>query len=118
MLLTELLTLLKENPTQVQFNQVIETINNEYHYTPSRFHNGQDNDIVINEASTNEGSCKILAFAKLNSLTKEETLNCFGKYYRNDVLLNLENTDHANIRTLIKYSLSDVHFDNTVLKKS
>lgn len=118
MSLSELLELLKSKPTSVQFNDVIETINTEYHYTPSRFTNGKDSDTVINEAASNEGSCKIFAFAKFNNLTKDQTLNCFGVYYRDDVLLNPNNTDHVNIQTLIKYSLNDIHFDNIVLSKA
>lgn len=117
MTVAELLDLLKKQPTRVQFNDVIETINNAYQYTPSRFLNGRDQDTVVNEAASNEGSCKILAFAKLNNLTKEQALHCFGEYYRKDVLDNPGNTDHANIRALIKHGLNDVHFDNTVLTK-
>ena len=117
MLLSELLNLLNTNPSSVQFNEVIDTIDLEYTYTPSKFYNGKGDHAVINEASTNEGSCKILAFAQLNQLTQEQTLNCFGDYYRNDVLLNPNNTDHANIRALIQHGVGNVSFDNTVLVK-
>jgi len=115
--LNELLTAIEVEPEYLQFDDVIETIDNEYTYTPSKFTIGQGDDTVINEAETNEGSCKILAFAILNNLTKEQTLNCFGKFYRKDVLQEPEGEDHANIRALLKYSLDDVFFYDTVLVK-
>ncbi len=39
-----------------------------YVYRPTRFENGLGQGRAVNEAGTNEGSCKILAFAKLNGL--------------------------------------------------
>ena len=117
MSLAELILQIQNNPELVDFNSVISTIDSEYQYTPSKFTNGVGQDVVINESSTNEGSCKIFAFAQLNNLTKQQALACFGKYYREDVLKNPEGTDHANIRTLIKYDLNDIKFDNNVLIK-
>ena len=52
-------------------------------------------------ASENNGSCKIFAFAKLNGLSKQNTLDCFGKFYREDVLNNPNADDHMNIRTFM-----------------
>lgn len=117
MTLNELLTTIETQPNSVEFDDVIETIRTEYTYTPSQFSIGQDDNMVISESGTNEGSCKIFAFATLNDLSKEQTLACFGKYYREDVLQHPEGTDHANIRTLMKYSLDDVFFYDTVLVK-
>ena len=117
MTLSELLNTLQTQPESVQFDDVINTINNEYTYTPSKFTNGLGDDIVTNESKTNEGSCKILAFATLNELSTEQTLSCFGKYYREDVLQHPDGTDHANIRVLMKYALDDVFFYDTVLVK-
>ena len=117
MSLSDLLELLKTNPTAVNFQDVIETIDTEYDYTPSKFINGEGELAVVNDKSTNEGSCKILAFSILNNLSKEQTLNCFGDYYRKDVLLNPDNSDHANIRNLIKFGIEKVIFENEVLIK-
>ncbi len=111
----ELLTLLESHPETVNFEDVIRVIDTEYSYTPSRFTNGKGSDLVVSEAETNEGSCKIFAFAKLNQLSKQQTLACFGRYYREDVLQHPDNTDHANIRNLIKYSLDDIQFDTPAL---
>jgi hypothetical protein len=43
--------------------------------------------------------CKIFAFAELQKLSGEATLSCFGAYYREEVLGDLEGTNHQNIRT-------------------
>ncbi len=111
MTITELLTLIKTQPENINFDDVITVIDSEYTYSPSGFSNGSGNARIINQAGTNEGSCKIFYFAKLNHLTKQQTLNCFGKYYREDVLKNPDGKDHANIRTLMTYSLDDIKFD-------
>lgn len=117
MTLNELLDAIQTQPENVQFNDVIDTINNEYTYSPSKFTNGLGDDIVTNDSETNEGSCKILAFAVLNELSTEQTLSCFGRYYREDVLQHPDGSDHANIRVLMKHTLDDVFFYDTVLVK-
>ncbi len=111
----ELLILIKTQPENINFNEVIKVIDSEYTYSPSRFSNGQGSGTIINESGTNEGSCKIFAFAKLNQLTKQQALDCFGKYYREDVLQHPQGNDHANIRSLMSYDLESIQFDNIVL---
>ena len=97
--LEQLLQNIQTAPESIEFNDVIQAIDDHYCYSATRFTNGSGDSMVINEAGTNEGSCKIFSFAKLHSLDKEQTLNCFGKYYREDVLKNPEGNDHGNIRT-------------------
>jgi len=111
----DLLNTIKTQPEHVEFDQVINTINQHYTYSPTRFTNGVDGDIVINEVGTNEGSCKIFAFAQLNQLNKEETLACFGHYYRDDVLANPQGSDHGNIRRFMQYGWDGIHFDSQAL---
>lgn len=113
---SELITLIKTNPQAVNFKDVIATIDAHYSYTPTRFINGIGDKAVINEAGKNEGSCKIIAFAKLNGLSKEETLACFGHYYRDDVLRHPDNTDHANIRNFMKTGWDGIRFERSALK--
>ncbi len=117
MTLQDLLNEINTNPEKVEFNDVINVIDSEYNYSPSRFINGKADDAIINESGSNEGSCKIFAFAKLNNLNKQQTLACFGKYYREDVLQHPDANDHANIRSLIKNDLDNIQFDNDVLEK-
>ena len=103
----ELLEKLKKQPANVEFAEVMAVIAENYHYQPTRFVNGG----ITNEAGSNEGSCKIFAFAKMHDLDKGQTLACFGKYYRDDVLLHPEGSDHANIRHFIKNGWEGLQFD-------
>ncbi len=97
MTLEHLLTQLKNDPGNTTFDDVISVIDNNYNFTPSEFSNGN----LLNAANQNNGSCKIFAFAKLHNLTEDQTLNCFGDYYRKDVLEHPEADDHQNIRNFI-----------------
>ncbi|MCP5162307.1 MAG: HopJ type III effector protein [Hahellaceae bacterium] len=111
----ELITRLRTHPDEVEFTEVMATINAHYTYTPTRFCNGAGDDLVVNEAGTNEGSCRIFAFARLNQLSAAETLACFGAYYREDVLKHPDATDHANIRTFIRHGWTGIRFDGEAL---
>ncbi|MFC1588874.1 HopJ type III effector protein [Pseudomonadota bacterium] len=114
--LDKLIKQIKLNTETVEFQNVIDTINEHYNYTPTQFRNGPDNDCVTSKAGENEGSCKIFAFAMLHNLDENQTLNCFGQYYRDDVLNHPDNTDHANIRTFMKYGWKNIAFDGVTLK--
>lgn len=109
------LNLIKTTPEQIEFEQVITVINENYAYSPARFTNGINGDVLVNEAGSNEGSCKIFAFAQINQLSKEQTLACFGHFYREDVLQNPEGTDHGNIRRFIQYGWDGISFDQQPL---
>ena len=111
----KLLTRLHSTPDSIEFNDVISIIEKYYHYTPTRFTNGTRSDCVINDAGTNEGSCKIFAFAKLRNLTVAQTLHCFGHYYRDDVLNHPDSNDHANIRQFMKHGWEHIVFENEAL---
>ena len=108
-----ILAQLKSNRETIQFNDVISFIDNHYDFTPTLFKNGN----IINEADQNNGSCKVFSFAKLNDLSKEETLFLFGDFYRNDVLRNPEGTDHQNIRNFIKFGWDGISFEGAALRK-
>ncbi|MFK8066630.1 MAG: HopJ type III effector protein [Gammaproteobacteria bacterium] len=109
----QLINLIKTDPESIEFNDVIKTIDHNYEYKPARFTNGD----VVNESGTNEGSCKIFSFAQLNDLKEQETLACFGNYYRKDVLDHPQGTDHANIRTFIQLGWEGISFDSQVLSE-
>lgn len=113
--LETLIKKIKGNPETTEFNDVIDIIGQHYHYTPTRFVNGTEDDSIVNEAGENEGSCKIFSFAQIHQLDDLQTLNCFGKYYREDVLQNPEASDHANIRTFMKHGWQQIRFDNDAL---
>ena len=116
MTLDELLTAITESPDTVDFNDVIEVVQANYRYTATEFTNGLGDALLVNQAGTNEGSCKVFAFAKLNQLNEAQTLACFGGFYRDDVLQNLEGNDHQNIRNFIKYGWSGISFSGPALQ--
>jgi hypothetical protein len=109
--LTQLLSQLSESADEITFEQVMQVINDNYNYTPTAFKNGD----VDNASGTNEGSCKIFTFAKLNNLNEAQTLACFGRFYRQDVLENPAGDDHGNIRNFIKTGWQGIEFDKVAL---
>jgi len=111
MKLNDFLKKLNATPEQVEFSEVMTVISANYHYQPCTFSNGD----LTNEVGSNEGSCKIFAFAKLHGLSEEATLACFGQYYREDVLLTPKGTDHTNIRNFIKQGWQGINFEGEVL---
>lgn len=104
---------LKNAPETIDFKEVIAFIDENYDFTPTKFTNGK----TINEADQNNGSCKVFSFAKLNDLSKEETLALFGDFYRIDVLKNPEGTDHQNIRNFIEFGWDGILFEGESLTK-
>lgn len=116
--ITALLERICNVPESIEFNDVIDTIDKCYRYTPTQFSNGldSDNDIcLINKPGENEGSCKIFSFAKIHNLNEDETLHCFGAYYRDDVLKYPDNEDHQNIRNFMKSGWAHIYFEKDAL---
>ena len=111
MKLNEFLKKLHETPDSVCFNDTISVIDAHYDFTPTAFSNGA----ARNEAGQNNGSCKLFSFAKLHGLSQQQTLTCFGDYYRKDVLGNPEGTDHQNIRNFIKSGWDEIEFEGNAL---
>jgi len=104
---------LEKAPHEIQFKDVIAFIDAHYDFTPTRFTNGN----TVNEADQNNGSCKVFSFAKLNDLSKDETLALFGDFYRTDVLQNPEGDDHQNIRNFIEFGWDGISFEGEALKR-
>lgn len=105
---------LKQNPEQVEFSTTMSVIEANYNFTPSAFVNGN----TENKADTNNGSCKIFSFGLLNKLSEQQTLACFGNYFRDDVLGNPEGEDHQNIRNFMVSGWKGIKFDNASLSKN
>ena len=104
--ITELVELVRQPSAVIEFEQVMAVIDQHYDYSPAGFSNGD----VMNEAGSNEGSCKLFAFAQLNGLSEMETLPLFGQHYR-AVMDNPAGDDHANIRNFILDGWLGIHFD-------
>lgn len=103
-----LLTSLKQNSTS--FSEVISFIETYYDHQPAAFKNSD----AYNEATQNQGSAKVFAFAKLNNLSAADTLYLFAEHYRS-VLANPDGTDHQNIRQFMANGWEGVVFEGEVL---
>ncbi len=114
MSLLEFLEKIKLNET-ISFDDTIKIIAENYHYQPTEFENGLGENKTINAAGTNEGSCKIFSFAKINQLNEQQTLNLFGDFYRIDVLEDPNGTGHQNIRQFMKSGWEGIRFSRQAL---
>lgn len=109
--ISQLLEQIKSAPESVEFQQVMAVIEQNYEFTPVEFSNGE----LVNEQGTNLGSCKIFAFGQLHQLSEQQTLSCFGDYYRVDVLQHPDASDHGNIRNFIKTGWAGISFSAPAL---
>lgn len=113
MIFQNLLARLKSG--EADFEDVIAYVNDHYEYTPTRFTNGRGTDAVINEAGKNEGSCRLFSLAKIKGLSEADTVQLFGRFYRDDVLKSPQGTDHGNIRNFLREGWAGIHFDGVAL---
>ena len=109
--LATFLNTLTDNPSAIDFEDTIAVVDANYQFNPTAFHNGE----LHNDAGENNGSCKILFFGILHELGESQTLACFGRYYRSDVLLNPKGEDHQNIRNFLRYGWDRVSFNGEAL---
>ena len=103
---------LRAEPERIGFADTMAAIEGAYAYTPTAFRNGE----VDNAAGQNAGSCKLFAFAQLHGLSQSQTLACFGRYYREDVLQHPEGSDHQNIRHFMRSGWAGVRFEGSALQ--
>ena len=111
MLLTSFLEQIQNKTNTINFDATIATIDQNYTFQETSFTNGNTH----NKSGQNNGSCKIFAFGLLNLLTKEQTLHCFGNYYRKDVLDNPAGSDHQNIRNFMLLGWEGISFEGEAL---
>lgn len=112
MTLNELIAALKSAPHRVEFDDTLQVIEANYRYTPAGFRNGP----LENAPGENAGSCRIFAFAKRHELSEAQTLHCFGRFYRHEVLEDPAGAGHRNIRQFMQTGWSGVVFDSDPLK--
>lgn len=108
----EYLKKVQQTPENLEFSELMEVIDNEYNFTPTAFRNGE----LENSDNENMGSCKLFSFAQLHGLSAEETLACFGAYYREDVMQNPDGADHQNIRNFIQTAWDGLVFSRMALE--
>lgn len=103
-----LLTQLKDG--SAKFADVLAFIEARYQHTPTAFQNGAQ----FNAATENQGSAKVLTFAKLEGLNQQDTLSLFAEHYAS-VLATPEATDHQNIRQFMQNGWDGVKFEGEAL---
>ncbi|RPD42290.1 HopJ type III effector protein [Chitinophaga barathri] len=99
---------LKSN--SLTFKEVIEFIETYYQHQPTAFKNGG----AYNEATQNQGSAKVFAFARLHNLDAEDTLYLFAEHYQS-VLNTPDAADHQNIRQFMTHGWPGVVFEGEAL---
>lgn len=104
----ELLTQLESK--QIIFKDVLAFIDAHYVHTPTSFRNGSQE----NAATENQGSAKVLSFAQMHGLSKEDTLRLFAEHYH-DVLATPDATNHQNIRQFMRNGWDGVVFQGVAL---
>lgn len=95
---------------KLPFSEILGHIDSLYTHTPTAFKNGE----LQNAASENQGSAKIFYFAKINNLSKNDTLLLFAEHYQ-AVLDDLQGTSHQNIRNFMKFGTEGLIFENAAL---
>lgn len=105
---TNLLNLLRVK--QAKFADILAHIDDLYFHRPTVFKNG----LQHNTENENQGSARVLFFAKLNDLSKEDTLALFAEHYES-VVNTPEGVDHQNIRQFQLHGWDAVCFDDLVL---
>lgn len=107
----QLATLIKKSKNNsLTFKEVIEFIETHYQHQPTAFKNGETH----NEATQNQGSARVFAFAQLNNLNQEDTLYLFAEHYQS-VLNDPAGTDHQNIRQFMAHGWSGIIFEGQAL---
>ncbi len=106
--LAQLFTSLKANT--INFNHVIEFIEARYQHINTAFKNGD----AYNQATQNQGSAKVFAFANLHQLSAPNTLYLFAEHYQ-AVLSSPTATDHQNIRQFMLCGWEGIAFEGEVL---
>ncbi|MFB2539560.1 MULTISPECIES: HopJ type III effector protein [unclassified Acinetobacter] len=97
---------------QAKFADVLALIEQNYQHQPTAFQNGEQHNTV----EQNQGSAKVLSFAKLHHLNQKDTLKLFAEHYQS-VLATPEQTDHQNIRQFMQHGWAGVNFDGFALTK-
>ncbi len=99
---------------EIGFETAQSVILDNYHYHPVAFYNGLGEQRLSNAAGSNEGSCRIFAFARIHDLNEQQTLGLFGEHYRK-VLQDPDGSDHKNIRNFMQFGWAGIDFEGDAL---
>ena len=110
----QLMMFIGRAPDEISFQLTMDAVEELYEYSDVPFSVGD----VKSAAGESKGSAKVFSFGKISNLDAEATLQCFGDFYRKDVLENPDGTDHANIRAFMKGGWDCVEFPEGLALKA
>ncbi|APV37270.1 HopJ type III effector protein [Acinetobacter soli] len=96
---------------EAKFADVLAHIEAHFVHIPTAFQNGAQS----NAATENQGSAKVLSYAKIEGLNQADTLSLFAEHY-SAVLNTPEGTDHQNIRQFMQHGWDGVAFEGEALQ--
>ena len=101
---------LRLNADSIAFAEVIDLIDTYYHHTPTAFSNGS----LINQAGENQGSAKVLSFARLHGLTNKRPFTVLPSIGVRCVQIPMA-ADHQNIRQFMQNGWDGVQLSEACL---
>jgi len=97
---------------KMNFSDLTNLIDQEYEFLNVAFKN---NDL-INLKEENQGSAKVFCFGLMHSLSKEDTIRCFGEHYQSVIDEPKNHNSHLNIRSFMSNGWNGVLINQNALK--
>ena len=97
---------------QMHFIDFTKMIDKEYEFSNITF----ENNGLLNSKEKNQGSAKVFCFGLMHSLSKDETLRCFGEHYQSVINSPENHSSHLNIRNFMKNGWEGILIDHKALK--
>ena len=97
---------------QMKFSDFLDLIEQEYTFSNIAF----ENNGLVNSREENQGSAKVFCFGLMHSLSKVETIKCFGEHYQSVLDSPESNSSHLNIRNFMNTGWEGLLIDQSTLK--
>ena len=97
---------------QMKFSDFIDLIARDYSFSSIAF----ENNGLVNSKEENQGSAKVFCFGLMHSLSKAETIKCFGEHYQSVLDSPESNSSHLNIRNFMNTGWEGLLIDQSALK--
>ena len=97
---------------QMKFSDFLDLIEQEYTFSNIAF----ENNGLVNSKEENQGSAKVFCFGLMHSLSKAETIKCFGEHYQSVLDSPESHSSHLNIRNFMNTGWEGLLIDQSALK--
>ena len=101
-----------KSSVQMNFIDFIQMIQEDYEFSNIAF----ENNGLFNSKEENQGSAKVFCFGLMHSLSKAETIKCFGEHYQSVLDSPESNSSHLNIRNFMNTGWEGLLIDQSTLK--